>query len=129
MNIDPSIYFIVVVPDGAPEQATPTQGFALSLCMNSHLIRATEPRLCTLVVSTEEADGFNYGVQVYSKDEIFFRHEQPVISDAFRRAEHLEYSGLNRPIDQLIHSIPGVAARDTSLDFLFHGGGRSLEQG
>jgi hypothetical protein len=40
MNIDTSIYFIIVVPDGAPEQATPTQGFALSLCMNSRLIRA-----------------------------------------------------------------------------------------
>jgi hypothetical protein len=40
MNIDTSIYFVVVIPDGAPEQATPTQGFALSLCMNSHLIRA-----------------------------------------------------------------------------------------
>jgi hypothetical protein len=38
--IDTSIYFMIVVPDGAPEEATPTQGFALSLCMNSGLIRA-----------------------------------------------------------------------------------------
>lgn len=39
MNIDTSIYFIIVVPDGAPAEATPTQGFALSLCMNSHMVR------------------------------------------------------------------------------------------
>jgi hypothetical protein len=39
MDIDPSIYFIIVVPDAAPEKATPMQGFALSLCMNSGLVR------------------------------------------------------------------------------------------
>jgi hypothetical protein len=39
MDLDPSIYFIVVVPDWRPEEASPTQGFALSICQSSELIR------------------------------------------------------------------------------------------
>lgn len=39
MTIDPSIYFILIVPDGSPEQATPPQGFAPSLCKMSWAIR------------------------------------------------------------------------------------------
>jgi hypothetical protein len=39
MDLDPSIYFIIVVPDWRPEEASPTQGFAMSICQNSELIR------------------------------------------------------------------------------------------
>ncbi|MGM5000124.1 CHAT domain-containing protein [Tardiphaga sp. 538_B7_N1_4] len=39
MTIDPTIYFIVVVPDWNPQEATPPQGFALSLCMMSWAVR------------------------------------------------------------------------------------------
>lgn len=39
MTIDPTIYFIVVVPDWTPQEATPPQGFALSLCMMSWAVR------------------------------------------------------------------------------------------
>jgi hypothetical protein len=38
--IDPRILYLLVVPDWRPEEATPLQGFALSLCENSWLIRA-----------------------------------------------------------------------------------------
>ena len=40
MNIDPRIFFIIVVPDGQPTEATPMQGFAMSLCHMSWAIRA-----------------------------------------------------------------------------------------
>ncbi|WP_441228396.1 CHAT domain-containing protein [Tardiphaga sp. 20_F10_N6_6] len=40
MKFDPRIYFMIVVPDGDPHEATPLQGFALSLCNMSWAIRA-----------------------------------------------------------------------------------------
>ena len=39
-DIDPRILYLIVVPDWQPEEATPLEGFALSLCENSWLIRA-----------------------------------------------------------------------------------------
>lgn len=82
----------------------------------------TDPKLSTLVVSPEEADVLNHTVQIYAKDMLFYRCEQPTITDEFRRGQHLRYSGPSSPIDKLIHSIPGVPARDTALDFLFNYG-------
>lgn len=38
--LDPRILYLLVVPDWRPEDATPLQGFAFSLCDNSWLIRA-----------------------------------------------------------------------------------------
>lgn len=40
MRLDTNIYFLIAVPDWKPEEATPLQGFALSLCENARLIRA-----------------------------------------------------------------------------------------
>ena len=39
ISLDPTIRFLVSVPDWKPEQATPFQGFAFSLCNNSRLLR------------------------------------------------------------------------------------------
>lgn len=39
MQIDPRIIYLIIVPDGRPEDATPLQGFASSLCENSWMIR------------------------------------------------------------------------------------------
>lgn len=63
-------------------------------------------------------------VQVYAKNAIFFRSQPPVLTEAFQRGKHLEYSHPGNPIDNLIHSIPGVPARDTSLDHVFYPDGR-----
>src|SRR6185295_8339745 len=38
VKIDPKIRFLISVPDGQPEQATPFQGFAFSLCENNALL-------------------------------------------------------------------------------------------
>ncbi|NTC83360.1 CHAT domain-containing protein [Agrobacterium tumefaciens] len=39
INLDSKIRFLISVPDWRPEDATPFQGFALTLCENSHLLR------------------------------------------------------------------------------------------
>lgn len=79
-----------------------------------------EPRLTTLVLDDHEVDLCNNTVQVYAKNAIFFRSQQPVLTEAFQRGMHLKYSHPENPIDSLIYNIPGVPGRDTSLDHLFH---------
>lgn len=39
-SIDPVIYYVLVVPDGRPEQATPLAGFSEQLCRSDFLLRA-----------------------------------------------------------------------------------------
>jgi hypothetical protein len=79
-----------------------------------------EPRLTTLVLDDREVDICNKTVQVYAKNSIFFRSQQPALTEEFQRGMHLEYTHPGHPIDCLIHGIPGVPARDTSLDHVFH---------
>jgi CHAT domain-containing protein len=40
MDIDPRIFFVIAIPDGQPTGASPMQGFAMSLCRMSWVIRA-----------------------------------------------------------------------------------------
>ena len=40
VTLETDIHFIITVPDGHPEEATPLQGFSPSLCENSWLINA-----------------------------------------------------------------------------------------
>lgn len=79
-----------------------------------------EPRLSTLVLDDHEVDILNQAVQVYSKNAIYFRSEPPAVHEAFRGGTHLAFEHPGNPIDSLIHSIPGVPARDASLDRIFH---------
>lgn len=81
---------------------------------------ADEPRLTTLVLDDHEVDICNDAVQVYAKNAIFFRSQQPVLTEEFKRGQHLVYSHPGNFIDLLIESIPGVPTRDTSLDHIFH---------
>lgn len=85
---------------------------------NSYL---TEPRLFTLEIDSDEAIALNQAVQVYSKNAVFYRTEQPDILDEYRSGKHLEYRGWNNPVDCLIQKIPGVPPRNSSLDKLFGG--------
>lgn len=39
IQIDPKIRFLISVPDWKPEEASPFQGFSLSLCINSRFLR------------------------------------------------------------------------------------------
>jgi hypothetical protein len=67
-----------------------------------------DPRLTTLVVTAEEANFLNETIQLYARNEIFFRNEQPVLTDAFRQRAHLRYESPRNPIDNLIDHVPGV---------------------
>jgi len=67
-----------------------------------------EPRLSTIVLSDEETELCNEAVQVYSRQAIFFRSEQPEIQEVFARGEHLMYTSSENPIDFLIGHIPGI---------------------
>ncbi|MGX9367171.1 hypothetical protein ACTVJH_14225 [Desulfoplanes sp. PS50] len=77
-----------------------------------------QPRLSTIVLSDEEVDRCNHAIQVYSHQALYFRNHPPTIGDAFTSNEHRVYSHPDNPIDDLLCSIPGIPARDKSLDFL-----------
>jgi hypothetical protein len=78
---------------------------------------STEPRLSTLVINADEALSLNRLIQVYAKDKIFFRSEKPDLTEEYTRNKHMELRGPSI-VESLIHSMPGVPDRDTSLDFL-----------
>lgn len=71
----------------------------------------TEPRVTTLCIDAAEADALNLAVQIYAKESIFFRREQPRVTDYFRRAKHCRFASNDNPVDQLIECIPGVPPR------------------
>jgi hypothetical protein len=77
-----------------------------------------EPRLSTIVLCDEEVNRCNHAVQVYSRQELFFRSHRPAIDEVFARKQHQEYSNPDNPIDNLLRSMPGVPPRETPLDFL-----------
>jgi hypothetical protein len=78
----------------------------------------TEPKLVTLVATAAETDALNYAVQVYARKAIFYRSERPTITEAFAQGKHLVFADHRNSVEQLIHFIPGVPPRDTSLDWL-----------
>jgi hypothetical protein len=71
------------------------------------------------VLSEDEVDICNDAVQIYSKNEIFYRNQQPQIIDEFAGAEHRQYGHPDNPIDELIRAIPGIPPRDRSMDGFF----------
>lgn len=77
-----------------------------------------EPRLSTLVIGAGEADALNRVVQIYARDKLYYRSEKPVLAEEYRACKHLRLSGPGHFIEEMIHSMPGVPDRDTSLDFL-----------
>jgi len=68
----------------------------------------SDPRFFTLVVSAEETKTLNHAVQVYARDKLFYRSEEPAIDDAYTEGKHLMYDGPVNPINKLVQSIPGV---------------------
>jgi hypothetical protein len=77
-----------------------------------------EPRLSTIIVEGEETEKLNHAIQVYSREALFYRNEKPELSDDFRIAKHRRYSSSRNVVEAIVHSMPGVPDRDTSLDFL-----------
>ena len=67
-----------------------------------------DPRLVCKMLTREEVEWVNYGVQVYSRSEIFFRSRKPAMTDAFREQTFQSFGSRDNPVDNLIDSIPGV---------------------
>lgn len=68
-----------------------------------------EPRLVTRRVSGDVVHVVNEATQIYSKDYLFYRSDQPDLSEHFKRKEHLVYAQ-GDPIDRLVSGIPGIEA-------------------
>lgn len=58
----------------------------------------------------------NDTVQVYARRALFYRSERPIITDEYICEKHLEYVDPINPIDQIIHSIPGVHTMNYSIE-------------
>lgn len=81
---------------------------------------STDPRLVTLVANAAETDSLNFAVQVYARDMLFFRSEQPQMDDAFSCGQHKIFGNDQNFVDQLIYEIPGVGARSSNMDTIIH---------
>lgn len=86
------------------------------------------PQITTLVLQRHETEILNSTVQVYSKNELFYRTEAPELTQDFILHRHLVFSHPGNTVESLIHSMPGVEPRDTSLDGLFEQVERSRRQ-
>ena len=75
--------------------------------------------MTTLVLDDAEALILNAAVQVYSRNELFFRSHSPEMTNDFRHATHRCYANHDHPIERMIHDIPGVPPMDTTLARLF----------
>ncbi len=75
--------------------------------------------MSTLVIAAREAEALNHVVQIYANDKIYYRSDKPTVTDEYSVGKHLRLSGPGHIIEELIHSMPGVPDRDTSMDFIF----------
>jgi hypothetical protein len=78
----------------------------------------TEPQLSTFVIDAEEAGMLNDVVQIYASEALFYRSEKPQIIEEYRVGCHRRFNSSRNPVEQIVHDMPGVPPRDTSLDFL-----------
>jgi len=66
----------------------------------------TEPRLVTLRLSAREVGHFNEMVQIYAKDFLFFRSQQPDILPVFAKGDHRQFKYHNEPwLDALLDDL------------------------
>ena len=108
----------VVNPPLSPTIVAPITP-CISVIVSRPIAYMVEPRLSTIVLSEEEVDDCNYAIQVYARNALYFRNDQPVVEDAFARGQHLRYSRPDNPMAELVRSIPGIPPRDTSFDHIF----------
>lgn len=91
----------------------------ISVIITKPISYMVEPRLSTIILDEIAVDACNHAVQVYARNALYFRNDQPVIEDAFARAEHRQYASPDNPMRRLAQSIPGIPPRDTRFDYLF----------
>lgn len=86
-----------------------TPNIAVLICRPSQY--TPEPKLFTLVLGDKEADACNQAVQVYAKNAIYFRSQQPLPIANFLSDIHQRYSDLSNPIDNIIRTVPGISLK------------------
>ena len=79
------------------------------------------PRVMTMVLDKAETRLLNDTVQVYARNEMFFRLQQPPMTEEYRQAAHLCYAGQDHLIERFIGDIPGVLATGTRPRRASHG--------
>ena len=72
-----------------------------------------EPRVMTMVLDKAETGLLNDTVQVYARNEMFFRLQQPPMTEEYRQAAHLCCAGQDHLIERFIGDIPGVLSTGT----------------
>jgi hypothetical protein len=77
MKLDQRIFYIVIVPDGDPRQATMMQGFAPSLTRNSRLVRAAVLLPSTIYDLTPEGQDTLIARRVAGQDQVQWFGQTP----------------------------------------------------
>tara|TARA_R110001592_G_scaffold283546_1_gene551502 strand:+ start:6442 stop:7383 length:942 start_codon:yes stop_codon:yes gene_type:complete len=72
----------------------------------------TDPRLFTMVLRPDETKALNNAVQIYSRQCVFYRNEQPQILSEYTEGVHKVYSDKNNLLELLISSIPGIRSEN-----------------
>ena len=70
-----------------------------------------EPRVMTLSLNEVEVQFLNLTIQIYSKQEIFFRSQCPDLTEYFQRAKRFRYANGNHVLSDLVSTIPGIHPR------------------
>jgi hypothetical protein len=90
----------------------------IAVIWSSPMACRTHPRLISVEADKEVVDIINNSVQVYSKEYLFFRIQQPRLMDEFKLCEHRIYNHQTDPVDTLIESlIPDDNRRRYWFDF------------
>lgn len=76
---------------------------------------STEPRLMSIVLEPGETDFMNRTIQIYARDEIFFRSELPILTQDYECGKHRRFDGWDNPVEKFIRSIPGVGETANDL--------------
>lgn len=74
----------------------------------------TYSRLIAIEADRELVEIINNSVQVYSKEYLFFRTQQPILMDDFKLCEHRIYRHDTDPVDRLIESLIPDGSRQSS---------------
>lgn len=77
-----------------------------------------EPRLSSLVIGNDEVDSLNQVVQIYARERVFYGKDRPELIDEYRARQHRHFTTSRNIVENIVHDMPGVPARNTALDFL-----------
>src|SRR3546814_12909600 len=65
-----------------------------------------------------EAGNLNHSVQIYAHEPVFYRKDRPKLIDEYRARQHRHFTTSRNIVENIVHDMPGVPARNTALDFL-----------